>query len=196
MRRGCATVTAAEAMLEAGASILQFRHKGHFSKSALDEAEIVARLCRGAGALFVMNDRADMAMLLDAGLHVGQDDLPPADARRLIRPDRPLGFSTHNAAQLRAGDAEPVDYLALGPVFGTASKENPDPVVGVELFAACRSLTAKPLVAIGGITRRNVAAVFRAGADSVAIIGDLLPEVCDKQRIRERAEEWLKTARR
>ena len=98
---------AAEGILEAGARILQFRHKGFFSRDVFDEAERIAALCRDADALFVINDRADVAMLLDAALHLGQDDLPPADARRIMPPHRIIGFSTHNADQLRAADREP-----------------------------------------------------------------------------------------
>jgi thiamine-phosphate pyrophosphorylase len=182
---------AAEAILEAGARILQFRHKGMFSRQVLEEAEKIASLCRDAGALFVINDRADIAMLLDAELHLGQDDLPPADARKIMPPDRIIGFSTHDADQLRAGDREPVDYLAIGPIFGTASKQNPAPVVGLDRLRTLRALTQKPLVAIGGITRETAPAVFDAGADSVAIIGDLYPHPLTKASLRARAEEWL-----
>lgn len=180
---------AAEILLAAGARILQFRHKGHYSRSVFAVAEQVAALCREAGALFVVNDRADIAMLLGAGLHVGQQDLPPADARRLLGTGCVLGFSTHNEAQLRAGDGEPVDYLAIGPIFGTASKQEPDPEIGLAELARLRSITARPLVAIGGIDRGRAHAVFAAGADSVAVIGDLLPE------IKERAEEWMEVTR-
>ena len=188
---GLPAAAAAEAILEAGARILQFRHKGIFSRQVFEEAERTASLCRDAGALFVINDRADIAMLLGAALHLGQDDLPPADARKIMPPDRIIGFSTHNADQLRAGDREPVDYLAIGPIFGTTSKLNPDPVVGIDGLRALRPLTRKPLVAIGGITRETAPAVFDAGADSVAIIGDLYPQPLTKASLRARAEEWL-----
>ena len=130
-------------------------------------------------------------MLLDAALHLGQDDLPPADARRIMPPGRIIGFSTHTADQLRAGDREPVDYLAIGPIFATASKQNPDPVVGIEPLRTLRPLTQKPLVAIGGITRKTAPSVFKAGADSVAIIGDLYPRPLTKASLRSRTEEWL-----
>jgi thiamine-phosphate pyrophosphorylase len=190
--RSCDLIVAAEAMLAGGARILQFRHKGHYSRQVFCDAEQVAELCRRAGALFVIDDRADIAILLDAGVHVGQDDLPPQDARRLIGPDRLLGFSTHNEAQLRAAASEPVDYVAFGPVFGTMSKEKPDPVVGVEELRKLRTIEARPLVAIGGITRENALAVLDAGADSVAVIGDLLPAECNFESIRERMEQWQK----
>jgi thiamine-phosphate pyrophosphorylase len=188
---GLAALTAAEAILEAGARILQYRHKGIFSREVFEEAGQIAALCGNSGALFVMNDRADIAMLLDAALHLGQDDLPPADARRIMPSDRVIGFSTHSTDQLRAGDREPIDYLAIGPIFATASKENPDPTVGIERLRKLRPLTQKPLVAIGGITRKTAAAVFEAGADSVAIIGDLYPQPLTRASLRQRAEEWL-----
>ena len=190
--RNCAVVAAAEAMLAGGARILQFRHKGHFSQPVFAEAEKVADLCRRAGALFVINDRADIAILLDAGVHVGQDDLPPQDARRLAGPNRLLGFSTHNEAQLRAAASEPADYIAVGPIFGTTSKEKPDPVVGVAELRRLRAFETRPLAAIGGITRENALAVFEAGADSVAVIGDLLPAECNPKSMRERMEQWQK----
>lgn len=174
-------VPAAEALLEAGARILQFRHKSFFSRRAFEEASRIAELCRAAGALFVVNDRADIAKLLDAALHLGQDDLAPADARRILPAPSIIGFSTHNEEQLRAGDREPVDYLAIGPIFATASKQNPDPVVGLDRLRALRPLTQKPLVAIGGITRGLAPQVLEAGADSVAVISDLFP----------RPEEWI-----
>jgi thiamine-phosphate pyrophosphorylase len=108
------------------------------------------------------------------GVHVGQDDLPPNEVRKIAGERLFIGYSTHNEAQLRAGDAEPVDYLALGPLFGTTSKENADPAIGVAELARLRPLSSKPLVAIGGITRKNAAEAFEAGADSVAIISDFL----------------------
>lgn len=189
-QRSCDAVAAAEALLAGGARILQFRHKGHYSRQVFGEAEKVAELCRRAGALFVIDDRADIAILLDAGVHLGQDDLPPRDARRLVGPGRLLGFSTHNEAQLRAAAAEPADYIAAGPIFGTSSKEKPDPVVGVEELRRLRALEARPLVAIGGITRENALAVLEAGADSVAVIGDLLPAECNFKSVRTRTEAW------
>ncbi len=194
-RRGCAVCAAAKALLDAGARILQFRHKGHFGRTAFEEAERVAELCRRAGAIFIVDDRADIAALLDAGLHVGQDDLPPADARRILGPDRILGFSTHNADQFEAAAAEPVDYLAFGPVFPTQSKDNPDPVVGPARLREIRNSWRGPLVAIGGITRANVCEVLGAGADSVAVIHDILPDICTPSNLHARMEEWLQLVR-
>jgi thiamine-phosphate pyrophosphorylase len=182
--------TAARAFLDGGASILQLRHKGHWTRSVFDEARRIATACREVGATLIVNDRADVAMLLDAGLHVGQDDLAPRDARKLMGPDAIIGFSSHSAPQLCAAGGEPVDYVALGPVYGTHSKSNPDPVVGVEEVRNCRALLEKPLVAIGGITLENAADAIRAGADSVAVIAGLIPERPTAQSLRERMEQW------
>jgi thiamine-phosphate pyrophosphorylase len=188
--RGIALQTAAAAMLAGGALVLQFRHKAHWSRDVFEAARGVARLCRDAGARFVVNDRADFAMLLEAGLHVGQDDLSPRDARMLLGPDALLGFSSHNAEQIRAAAGEPVDYMAFGPVFPTVSKRHPDPVAGIEALRRCRTLCSKPLVAIGGITRGNALEVLSAGADSLALIADLLPPAATARSLRERMEEW------
>jgi thiamine-phosphate pyrophosphorylase len=196
-RRAIPLETAAAAFLDGGASILQIRHKGHWSRGFFASAQTVARLCREGGAALIVNDRADFAMLLDAGLHVGQEDLPPRDARRLMGADAVIGFSSHNVNQLCAAGGEPVDYVALGPVYATASKLNPDPVTGVEEIRRCRSLIEKPLVAIGGITQENAIDVLRAGADSVAVIAGLLPDAATAHSLRERMEQWqqlVKTA--
>jgi thiamine-phosphate pyrophosphorylase len=192
--RGLTLQTAAAAFLEGGAGILQIRHKGHWTREIFAAAQQVARLCRECGALAIVNDRADMAMLLDAGLHLGQDDLPPRDARRLVGPDTAIGYSSHNLSQLCAAGGEPVDYVALGPIFGTASKRNPDPVAGIEEIERCRPMLQKPLVAIGGITLENAPEVWRAGADSVAVIAGMLPEKSTALSLRERMEEWQRAA--
>jgi len=191
-RRGISLETAAAAFLEGGAGILQLRHKLHWSRAIFDSARTVARLCREAGALLIVNDRADFAMLLEAGLHLGQDDLSPRDARRVMGPDAPIGFSSHNVNQLCAAGGEPVDYVALGPIFTTATKRNPDPVTGIEELRRCRPLIEKPLVAIGGITRENALEVLDAGADSVAVIAGLLPDPATALSLRERMEQWQK----
>jgi thiamine-phosphate pyrophosphorylase len=184
--------TAAASFLEGGAGILQIRHKQHWNRKAYDDAQAVARLCREAGAELIVNDRADFALLLEAGLHVGQDDLAPRDGRKIIGSAATVGYSSHNAAQLSAAGGEPVDYVAFGPIFGTASKQNPDPTVGVEELRRVRGLVEKPLVAIGGITLVNAIDVLRAGADSVAVIAGLLPASPTAQSLRQRMEEWQK----
>ncbi|HKE21314.1 MAG TPA: thiamine phosphate synthase [Bryobacteraceae bacterium] len=181
---------AAAACLDAGVAILQIRHKTHWSREIYEAAQEVARLCREAGADLIVNDRADFALLLNAGLHVGQDDLPPRECRKILGSDALLGFSSHNAAQLAMAGAEPVSYVALGPVFPTASKHNPDPVVGLDEVRRIRTLTEKPLVAIGGITLANALDILRAGADSVAVISGLLEERCNPRCLRQRVLEW------
>jgi thiamine-phosphate pyrophosphorylase len=187
---GVGVELAATAFLEGGARILQFRHKNHWSREVFATAQAVARLSRDAGAQFIVIDSADFALLLEAGLHVGQDDLTPADARKVLGPQGILGYSTHNLSQLSVAANDPVDYVALGPVFTTASKRNPDPVLGVEELGRCRPLLHKPLVAIGGITRENALEVLRAGADSIALISGLLPETPTARSLRQRMEEW------
>jgi thiamine-phosphate pyrophosphorylase len=189
-RLGLDALSAAEAMIEGGARILQLRHKAFWSRETFACAERIAGLCRGAGVLFVVNDRADYASLLGGALHLGQEDLLPADARRVTGASAVIGYSTHNPEQMRAAQAEPADYFALGPVFGTVSKERPDPVAGIQGLRAVRSLTSKPLVAIGGITRKNASECWNAGADSVAVIADLFPTPCSARSVRDRMAEW------
>lgn len=184
-------VEAAKVLTDAGVRILQFRHKASYTRAIFTTAERIAQICRDAKAAFIVNDRADIAILLDAGLHIGQDDLPPAQARQLIGAGRMLGFSTHNETQMAAALAEPADYLAFGPVFATSSKLNPDPVVGLELLRRIRTIANRPLVAIGGIKRERAAEVLSSGADSIAVIGDLYPDPLDHASLRRRAIEWL-----
>ena len=125
----------------------------------------------------IMNDRADLCLAAGFdGVHVGQDDLSPEGARRIVGPERIVGVSTHNPEQLKLAATSPVDYIAYGPIFATSAKTNPDPVVGIDGLRAVRALTRKHLVAIGGITRANVRAVIEAGADSAAVISDLVQE--------------------
>lgn len=188
--RGISLITAASALLEGGAGILQIRHKGHWTRADFTAGHEVARLCRESGAICIVNDRADFAVLFEAGIHVGQDDLSPRDVRKLVGAEAILGFSTHTLAQLCAAGGEPVDYVALGPIFTTVSKRNPDAVTGIDALRECRPLLEKPLVAIGGITLENAAEVWTAGADSVAVIGGLIPAAAGARALRERMEEW------
>jgi thiamine-phosphate pyrophosphorylase len=189
LRHRVEPLSAARQILEGGARIIQFRHKGFLSRQAFAWLEEIAKQARAAGATLVVNDRADLAQLFGVALHLGQDDLPPSIARRVIGPDAMVGYSTHNEAQLLAACAEPADYLALGPVFGTLNKGNPDPTVGTGELRRLRTLCPAPLVAIGGITRANALEALEAGADSVAVIGDLFPEGAN---IRARTEEWIR----
>ena len=140
----------------------------------LSQARELKRLL-GNCVRLIMNDRADLCLAAGFdGLHLGQDDLSPAAARLVIGPDAVVGFSTHSPRQVAEADAMPLDYVAVGPVFATSTKANADPVIGLEGVSTARALTRKPLVAIGGITRANCRSVIEAGADSVAIIADLL----------------------
>lgn len=188
--RECSPVATAEALIAAGVRILQYRHKDKWTQTHFDEATLIATLCHEAGVLFVLNDRADFARLLGAALHVGQEDLPPVAARRIMS-DEVMGFSTHNRLQLVRGDEEPVEYLSLGPIFATKSKIRPDPVLGIDGLRQLRSLTKKPLVAIGGITQLEACDVLNAGADSVAVISGLLPAASDRKAVRRVADEWM-----
>lgn len=189
--RRCAASLAAEALVEAGAKILQYRHKNPWAQAQFDEAEGIRTICHEAGVLFVLNDRADFARLLGAALHIGQDDLPPMAARKVIR-DEVMGFSTHNRPQLKRADEEPVEYLSLGPVFATESKLRPDPALGIDALRELRPLTQKPLVAIGGIRMDNAREVLDAGANSVALISALWNGDSNRKSIRRQAEEWIK----
>ncbi|MBV8070483.1 MAG: thiamine phosphate synthase [Acidobacteriaceae bacterium] len=189
--RGADLRPAAEGLLEAGVKILQYRHKAMWTQAHFDDAQKLARACEETGTLFVLNDRADFAHILNAALHVGQDDLPPVAARRVIS-DEVMGYSTHNRLQLTRGNDEPVEYLSIGPIFATASKERPDPVVGISALRELRPLTKKQLVGIGGITLENALEVLDAKVDSVAVISGVLADKSDRKSVRKRAEEWLR----
>ena len=181
----------AEELIAGGCTLLQYRNKGGNARVMLEHARALRRQSRaGAPAphvRLIMNDRADLALAAEFdGVHVGQDDLSAESVRRIIGPDCWLGVSTHNPEQLQEANLTSADYLAIGPVFSTSSKDRPDPVVGLEGVRRARQLTRKPLVAIGGITRGNAASVIEAGADSVAVISDLLLDP------RKSAEEFLR----
>jgi thiamine-phosphate pyrophosphorylase len=184
-----ALTTFAAELIAGGCTVLQYRNKGGNAGEMLRQA--LALKIRTVGDVkLIMNDRADLCLAAEFdGVHVGQDDLSPSSVRRIIGPDCWLGFSTHNPQQLQEGDRTPADYLAIGPVFSTSSKDKLDPVVGLEGVRQARELTRKPLVAIGGITRANASPVIEAGADSVAVISDLLREP------RKSAEEFFSILR-
>jgi thiamine-phosphate pyrophosphorylase len=205
---------AAQELVAGGCTLLQYRNKSGNARVMLEHVrELKKRLDAGSGGCLrsldsltsaprtgafgalpsvrlIMNDRADLCLAADFdGVHVGQDDLSPEAVRAIIGPDRWLGVSTHNPEQLCEADLTSADYLAIGPVFATSSKQNPDPVVGLEGVRRARALIRKPLVAIGGITRANAASVIEAGADSVAVISDLLRDP------RKSAEEFFRILR-
>jgi thiamine-phosphate pyrophosphorylase len=180
-----ALFSTAEELLAGGATLLQYRNKSGNAREMLAQArELKRRL--GQSARLIMNDRADISLAAGFdGVHVGQEDLSPEGARKVIGATFLLGVSTHNPEQVEQADKTSADYIAIGPVFSTASKANPDPVVGLAGVRKARSLTRKPLVAIGGINRANCLSVIEAGADSVAVISDLVREP------RKSAEEIL-----
>jgi thiamine-phosphate pyrophosphorylase len=162
-------------LLDAGVRLLQYRAKNAPSREILDVATQMAELAHKKGAAFFVNDRPDLAYLAGAdGAHVGQDDLDVEQARTVVGPERRVGVSTHNRKQFKRALASSADYIAIGPIFSTTSKANPDPAVGTELVRELRSQTTKPIVAIGGIRLECAAEVIQAGADSVAVISDIL----------------------
>jgi len=188
--RGISVAECAQAMRDAGISCLQYRDKQAAPQEILRNAAIIELIFADTACMLILDDRADLAALAGwDGVHVGQHDLSPAGARRVMGLDGVIGLSTHNEAQVRDGEESGADYLAIGPVFATASKENPDPVVALEGVCVARALTNKPLVAIGGITRENALSVLAAGADSVAVISDAIGKDAAETRIR--CEEWL-----
>jgi thiamine-phosphate pyrophosphorylase len=164
-----------KAFLDGGAPLIQVRAKRLPSAPFLELCDLAVELARPYGAAVIVNDRADLARLSGAaGVHVGQDDLRPAEARAIVGGDKMVGYSTHTAAQVEAGAAQLVDYIAVGPVFGTRTKDTGYEAVGLELVAdAVRRARRRPIVAIGGITLETAAAVIAAGAAGVAVISDL-----------------------
>jgi thiamine-phosphate pyrophosphorylase len=179
----------AEELVAGGVTLLQYRNKSGDARPMLEQAKELRRVV-GPRTKLIMNDRTDLCLAAEFdGVHVGQDDLSPEAVRRLIGEKLWMGVSTHNPEQLGEADKSTADYLAIGPVFSTTSKEKPDPVVGLEGVREARRLTQKPLVAIGGITRENCRTVMEAGADAVAVISDLLREP------RKSAEEFFRILR-
>ena len=180
-------VKLAEWLFEGGARLVQVRNKNASARDALEQVERILALAP-PDALVLVNDRVDIALISGAaGVHLGQTDVPPKAARDILGPNRIIGISTHNLQQAIDADGQPVDYVALGPIFATTTKSNPDPVVGVELLRAASQILQRPIVAIGGITIRNIGDVFDAGAGSLAVIRDLL----DNENVAARTRQWL-----
>lgn len=178
---------------EAGVEILQYRNKTGCEAEILADAQVILEAAGGKMRL-ILNDWPALAVKAGFdGVHVGQTDMSPAAAREIVGPDRIVGVSTHNDAQLRGADLEPVNYIAFGPVFATTTKANPDPAVGVDGIRLARGLTRKPLVAIGGITAENAGQVWQAGADSVAVISAIFSPNGDPGG---RAREFLRARMR
>jgi thiamine-phosphate pyrophosphorylase len=179
-------LSAAEELTAAGITLVQYRNKSGSARQMLEQARELRRSL-GGSVKVIMNDRADLALVAGFdGVHVGQDDLSPEGARKVVGQKLWLGVSTHNPEQVKEADKTSADYIAVGPVFPTASKANPDPLIGLEGVRRARELTRRPVVAIGGITRANCRSVIEAGADAVAVISDLVREP------RKSAEEFLR----
>lgn len=191
--RGLAPLEVADVWLAAGVRLIQLRAKNLSSGPFQELADALVACAHQAGARLIVNDRADIAALSGAdGVHVGQDDLSPAEVRLVIGGNATVGLSTHTDAQIAGAVAQPVSYIAMGPVFGTHTKETGYTAVGVDLVgraAAVVHAAGLPLVAIGGITRLNAASVLEAGADSVAVISDLLGD--SLSGCEDRAGEWV-----
>ena len=178
----------AEALFSGGARLVQVRNKKGSAGELLRQVERILSFAPH-DAQVVVNDRVDVALIAGAaGVHLGQADLPPAAARQIFGVDRIVGFSTHNLQQALEAAKQPVDYIAVGPIFATATKENPDPVAGLERLAAICKALRKPVVAIGGIKLENAGEVLKAGASSIAVIADLLSAIDVEERVRQ----WIK----
>jgi thiamine-phosphate pyrophosphorylase len=174
-KAGLSIESFARELRAAGIRFLQYRDKDAMDELLLERAAMLRGIFPASDSCLILNDRVPLVLSAGYdGVHVGQEDLSPARARGMLGSEIIVGVSTHGEAQLREAAVSPVDYVAIGPVFATSSKQVPDPVVGLEGVRAARAMTDKPLVAIGGITRANCAAVVEAGADSVAVISDLV----------------------
>lgn len=169
-------------LIAGGATLIQLREKKQAAGDWYADAVEAAELCRDAGVLCIVNDRVDIAITIGAdGIHLGQDDMPVAAARRLLGRGKIIGLSTHSTEQLEAALGEQIDYAAIGPIFATSTKSDHEPVIGIEtLLNAVQTSGSMPLVAIGGITAENLPAIFEAGASSAAMIGAV---VSDPERI-------------
>jgi thiamine-phosphate pyrophosphorylase len=164
----------AQMLTDSGVGLVQYRNKSASTRGLLDSSMRLAEFFRSRGVRFLVNDRPDVAVLACAdGVHVGQEDLSAEKARAVVGPNQWVGVSTHNVDQFRCAAATSADYIAVGPVFPTSTKQNPDPVVGLEFIRQVRAFTEKPIVAIGGITLDRAAAVIEAGADSAAVLSDI-----------------------
>lgn len=164
-------------IMDGGAKILQLRAKKLSSKEFLETARIIRKITKDRGAVFIVNDRVDIALLTDAdGVHLGQNDLPVREARRLLGNDKIIGYSTHNMREARVAKKLPVDYISFGPIFPTKTKEDAQTPKGIKGLSEIRKAVNIPIVAIGGITETNLIYVLKEGADSAAMISEILTE--------------------
>jgi thiamine-phosphate pyrophosphorylase len=192
-RHGVSLGRVAEDLKAAGAQLVQYRNKLGAPQSILRDAAMIWEVFDGSGCRLIMNDRADLVAVAGfGGVHVGQGDLSPEDARRVVGVERWVGVSTHNDEQVRVANETSADYVAVGPVFATGTKVDAEPVIGLEGVRRARALTKKPIVAIGGITRANARSVIDAGADSVAVISGLIVE---EETVEKVARDFLENLR-
>ena len=179
-----------ERLIAGGAEIIQLREKRASPNEFYEAAKLAVRIAQKQNVKIIINDRVDIALALKAdGVHLGQDDLPPEQARAILGENAIIGYSTHTLEQALAAIKSPIDYLAFGPIFGTQTKENPDATVGLEMLNTVRNATGNfPMVAIGGINAQNASSVFEAGADSAAIISAILS---DAAHIKEQMRKFI-----
>ena len=165
-----------EHLLAGGATFIQLREKKDSAQAFFNDAANALRLAGNANATIIINDRVDIALALGAhGVHLGQTDMPVNAARQLLGPEAIIGYSTHNLDQVKAALELPIDYLAFGPIFATRTKQNPDPVAGLDQLRAAKSIAGnRPVVAIGGIDQATLADVFSSGADSAAMVSEIM----------------------
>jgi thiamine-phosphate pyrophosphorylase len=191
--RGLETHRFVNALKAAGVGLLQYRNKTGAPQEILRTAAAIRIAMAGGKCRLILNDRADLAALIGwDGVHVGQDDLSPEDARRVVGAEGWVGISTHSEEQVRLAELSCADYVAVGPVFATGTKRDAEPVIGLAGVTLARALTKKPLVAIGGVTRANARSVIEAGADSVAVISALIDE---KESVEKVARDFLDVLR-
>jgi thiamine-phosphate pyrophosphorylase len=173
-----------ERLIAGGGRLIQLRDKNVSPRDFYQSARRAAEIAAAHNVPIIINDRVDIALALGLGVHLGQDDLPPEQAREILGPNAIIGFSTHTLEQAKLATALPVHYIAFGPIFETASKPDTEPTVGLELLRTVRMLIgATPLVAIGGITLQNAASVLAAGADCIAVIGAVVGEGASVERL-------------
>lgn len=179
----------AETLADSGVELIQYRNKSASSRELFETSLRLSTALARRGVRFIVNDRPDIALLAEAGgVHVGQEDLGVEEARTICGPRRWVGVSTHKLEQVASADRTSADYVAFGPIFPTTTKQNPDAVVGTELLRRARQMTRKPLVAIGGITLERAAEVYGAGADSLAVVRDLICATSPGARARKYLE--------
>jgi len=177
-------------LIGGGARVIQLRDKNATPRDFYRSAQQAAEVAKTHSVAIIINDRVDIALALGLGVHLGQDDLPPEQAREILGPNAIIGSSTHTLEQAKQAAALPIDYIAFGPIFETASKSDTEPTVGLELLRTVHTLIGStPLVAIGGITLQNASSVFAAGADSIAVIGAIVGDGASIERRMQKLNE-------